>query len=517
MYKSNYLKSLANNRNFYLWLLIIISLLGTFLRLYKLGKEGFSTDELVTIRLVTDYGLFDMLDVKRPPLFLFAQHIWVSIFGTTEIAARTLNALIGAVSIPLTYVVGKQIYNRRVGIISAYFFTISVFLIYHAQTIRYYSFFALFAILSAYYYLKILNRNKKIDYIIFCIISVLSFYNHYLSVFLLFALNLHFAIHWNKFKKYQISWVVSQVLIFVLMSPRLIKGFVKMSQGKNAVMGWISMPEIYSPFGTALKFIGDIATTNRANLKNTIELTISTEIILIAILFLLVSTAIYIYKSGYNRWIKNLKLLKNNLIKKNSDKTHFLLLLLWFSIPLLMPLVLSYITGPMYINRYTIASAPALFIIIGLIFFSFRDVVPEYISVGFLTILIVPGLLSYYSEPQNIQYRESAYYLKKNAGREDLTILSGYVKGREYLWYYRDDAEFCRLPKKKSKLDDSYKKEIDSCINNRNKFWLVMQPGPHGFNSDVLSHLKSNKYNVIDYKSFYRINIYHFTRDILVD
>lgn len=109
----------------WVWLCLII-LLGAGARLYQLDRlpPGFYTDEA--------YYALDALDViagarpiyfpannGREPLFIYGLSISISVLGRTPFAVRLPAALLGTLTIPAAYALGRALFNRRVGLIMA--------------------------------------------------------------------------------------------------------------------------------------------------------------------------------------------------------------------------------------------------------------------------------------------------------------------------------------------------------------------------------------------------------------
>lgn len=135
------LKDLYNKE--YSILLILIITLGAGLRIYNLGTESYWHDEFIMVRVASEslsYIYNEALD-GRPPVYVVSAHFWIKLFGTSETATRSLSAIFGIVSIPMMYLVGKQLYNRKLGILSAFLISVSQFQIYYSQEFRYYSLF----------------------------------------------------------------------------------------------------------------------------------------------------------------------------------------------------------------------------------------------------------------------------------------------------------------------------------------------------------------------------------------
>ncbi len=120
--------------------LILIILLGTFLRVYHLNQGDVLGDEaLLGFRSV---GLTDFDEAPKqttplewfdgnipwwtklsfhdhPPLVFWIQHSFISVSGETAWAFRLPSAIFGIASIYLLYLLGKSLYEKKVGLLAA--------------------------------------------------------------------------------------------------------------------------------------------------------------------------------------------------------------------------------------------------------------------------------------------------------------------------------------------------------------------------------------------------------------
>jgi len=127
----------------YIQALIVLTVAGIFLRFYNLGYNSLWLDEATTynISLQSFTGIWQTITTGsefNPPLFYWVEHIML-IFGNSEIILRFVPAVLGVLSIPVFYLVGKEFLDRNTGIIAAAACTVSPFLIYYSQEARAYS------------------------------------------------------------------------------------------------------------------------------------------------------------------------------------------------------------------------------------------------------------------------------------------------------------------------------------------------------------------------------------------
>ncbi|MEJ1934019.1 glycosyltransferase family 39 protein, partial [Nostoc sp. NIES-2111] len=91
---------------------------------------------------------------NHPPLYFVLAHLWMNLFPNQEkyvslLAARSFPALLGAVSIPLTYGLGRLAFRSRlVGQLAAAIMAVSPYAIYLAQEARHYTLAIIWVIAS---------------------------------------------------------------------------------------------------------------------------------------------------------------------------------------------------------------------------------------------------------------------------------------------------------------------------------------------------------------------------------
>ena len=157
-------------------LLGIIMLVAAVLRLWKLGQVPFMHDEFSALLRTRFDNFHDFIQQGIMPdshpigveAFLW---IWVRIFGWSEFWVKLPFALMGIGSVYLTYLIGRQWFNRKVGLFSAAFFAVSQFTVFYSQLARPYSAGLFFVLLMAYFWHKVVFETKTTtrDYVSFAL------------------------------------------------------------------------------------------------------------------------------------------------------------------------------------------------------------------------------------------------------------------------------------------------------------------------------------------------------------
>ena len=189
---ANIRAALAGSR--YLQILLSLTLIGTVLRLYNLGFNPLWLDEATTYNIAlrslpaiwqtTTGGEFN------PPLFYWVEHFMLT-FGNSEAVLRFVPALLGILTIPLVYWIGKEFMDRNTGILAAAAVAFSPFLVYYSQEARAYSMMLFFVAFSMVFYLKALKSNDLVNWGLFGLLSALAFWSHFYALVIIGALFLY--------------------------------------------------------------------------------------------------------------------------------------------------------------------------------------------------------------------------------------------------------------------------------------------------------------------------------------
>jgi 4-amino-4-deoxy-L-arabinose transferase-like glycosyltransferase len=211
----------------YIQALIVITVIGFFLRFYNLGYNSLWLDEASTYSIsvksfaeiwqVTAAGEFN------PPLFYWVEHVMLML-GNNEIILRFIPALLGVLTIPLFYVIGKEFLDQNTGIIAAAACAMSPFLIYYSQEARAYSMMLFFVTLATIFFLKAMKSGSLTHWAFFGAFSALAFWSHFYAFVMIAALVLYALIEWaprirtefNNLKMLVLGIVVFGVLSFPL-------------------------------------------------------------------------------------------------------------------------------------------------------------------------------------------------------------------------------------------------------------------------------------------------------------
>ena len=141
-------------KDFYLFSLIVLIIIGFILRFYKLNIQSLWIDEGFSINAATQtlkyfYPKLESGFVYSGSLlntYLIA--FFIKIFKDLIFAPRLVSVIFGILSIIVTFYFGKEIYNKKIGLIAALFVTFSSIEIAWSRQARMYAQFQFFYLLS---------------------------------------------------------------------------------------------------------------------------------------------------------------------------------------------------------------------------------------------------------------------------------------------------------------------------------------------------------------------------------
>ena len=229
-------------------LLGIIMLVAAILRLWKLGQVPFMHDEFSAFTRLHYDSFLDLIrngvapDAHPAGVQVFLYY-WTQIFGWNAFWVKLPFVLMGIGSVYLIYIIGRQWFNRMVGLLSAAFFAVSEFTIFYSQLARPYSAGLFFVLLQVYFWNRVLFDTKKPTtwlWVGFALSSWLAAMMHAFSIAqagLVFLTGLFFVT-----KERRKGYWLSGLAALTLFSPNL-PIFYRQLFLNGGVGGWLSAPK----------------------------------------------------------------------------------------------------------------------------------------------------------------------------------------------------------------------------------------------------------------------------------
>jgi 4-amino-4-deoxy-L-arabinose transferase-like glycosyltransferase len=168
--------------------LAAIVVLAAALRFAALGEQSFWLDETFTDR-IAEARAGDFLDLieqgeNTPPLYYALAWLWTKVFGAGEAGLRSLSALAGTATVPVAYLIGRQVAGSRAGLLLAALVAASPFLVWYSQEARAYPLAILWTSLTLLFALRFADGSSRGDLVGWSITAALAMATHYFAAFL---------------------------------------------------------------------------------------------------------------------------------------------------------------------------------------------------------------------------------------------------------------------------------------------------------------------------------------------
>jgi uncharacterized membrane protein len=471
-------------------LLAAVLLLAAFLRFYQLGTDSLWNDEGVSLRFA---NMEEIRIVKQSeddfnyPTYYLGLHYWVALFGDSDFSLRVPSALAGLLAVFAMYKVGSLLFGRATGIMASLILALSPFHIQYSQEARVYNFMSLLALLSFYFFIKVLNERKLATQTGYVLSTSVLMYSHIYGLFIVLAQNIYVATNFlgrvlrlrHGSRPGLVEWVGLQALLFVLFIPGLV-----------LLVGWLSIPGrhewISSP---SLDWI-----YNRVLVEYS-----GSPLLLIVLLAFSLLAAIALVRSG--------------------DASKLYLLLCWLLTPVALPLAISSFSDPIFSPRYGIPASLALYLLAakgveaasGAFSRTSTRWVPWVskartvwlIAATILIVLFCKELYIYFNNLDKPQWREVAQYVDTQAQTDDLVLLEG----------RRVDEELFDRYSKRTDLETERAQSLGateaegSSVEARDSVWVVSRRPPisrsdlrlaEGFFEDTHTLVDQEQYKDLD-------------------
>jgi uncharacterized membrane protein len=160
-------------------------LLTVYLSYNYLGSRSLWFDEAFSVECAR-LSWSDLLSIiaereANGGLYFLLLKSWVSLFGSSEIAARSLSIVFAAGTVPLIYLIGRRLFTARVGITAAWLIAVNPYFIRYAQEARTYSLVLLLVSVSSYFFLRCIEEPSGKNWTAYTLATIFSAYCHFFA------------------------------------------------------------------------------------------------------------------------------------------------------------------------------------------------------------------------------------------------------------------------------------------------------------------------------------------------
>lgn len=201
--------------------ILLIVLLGGFLRFNNLGVKEFSSTELNTV-LTIELSFFDMaidrLKLGTIPFYYVLLKLFTKIFGVSEFSLRFFSAFLGTLSVYVIFLIGRFVFNSKVALIAAFLFSVSRNHLFFSQWARANSACLFFLLVSIYFFMQAVSKNENGFWKKYTLFRIIALYLYGFPIFISLAEFLHMIIFCKDKEKIK-KFLFSTALIVVFLLP----------------------------------------------------------------------------------------------------------------------------------------------------------------------------------------------------------------------------------------------------------------------------------------------------------
>lgn len=366
------------------------------LRLFHLGAWSFWHDEALTILLarkpLSDLVAITAADVHPPLYFLLVK--FFLLLGQSEVVVRLPSALCSAGAVVMLYLIGRDLFEERVGLVSSFIMTVSPLQLFYAQEARMYAQLLLLTGCAVWAFIRALRDNRRRWWGLFIASAALASYTAYFSLPIFLAMALYVLLV-DRRRERLLSFGVSLVVVVGLYLPWL---GVFFSQTRAVLASyWIETPHLLTLLTTLAGFFVGISLP-------AVWTAVSLAVTLF-VFFAILNNVRHAFSEG------------------SADSSALWWLLLWLLVPLLGTYLVS-LVRPIFQLRTVLTASLPVYLLVG---WGLIRVPHPRLNQGLFAptmMVMLLALFNFYFDPAYSKppWREAAAYVRDHAQAGDVAL-----------------------------------------------------------------------------------------------
>jgi 4-amino-4-deoxy-L-arabinose transferase-like glycosyltransferase len=467
-------------------LVLLITLLGSALRLYRLDGQSLWYDEGFSVYLARmDLGEITARTAAdiQPPLYYYLLHGWMRIFGDSERALRGLSVLFGVLTVPLMGAMGWRLFQSRLAcLLAALLVAVSPLHVWYGQETRMYALLVFLCLLASYLLLRVreapTRRQRMLLWAAYALTSSAALYTHYFAFFVLAFQVVYLLIVWLAEGRQAagLMWggLVSMAIAGLSFLPWLGHLLTRLGADVSYWPGQLKLHEVIVDI--AISWVGGESVSEQTGVLFAAVL---------GLILLLCFIALLSWAAGRREASA-----ESQLVASIDSSQSLLFLITYLLVPPVLIIALSY-NSPKFNARYAMVSHPAFLLLLagGLAALwqqsgrGLSRALGRILSVLALSAFFAVSVLANYqayADPAFARagFREVADYLRVHRDPEEAVLL---VSGHAFpvFDYYAPGTERYLLPDSPTldttrTLDYSSAESLNTWLADKTGLWLVL-------------------------------------------
>lgn len=471
-------------------LLFLVILIGIVLRGYALDAQSLWYDEAWSVKKAGEsFGaVLKTFEGSMPAFHLLILHFVMKLFGNSEVSGRFPSVMFGSFSLFLLYLVGAQIFDKKVALVASFIAAISPFHIWYSQEARAYSLLIMLSLASMWFFLKLLEGSTLWTHIGYILTTTLILYTHVEGASIMALQNLFLLYRWKKLRNLR-EWLVCQTIIFVLFSPGLLSALSFFGSGRGAgfekAVDLMAIPYTFFAYSVGFSVGPSVA---QLHVSRSLEDILPYSGILMVLFIVFASISLLGFHSLFR------------------DKEKAILISLYLLIPISSVYAISQIQPSLTYNvRYTSIAIAAYYLVLAKGVTSIRNRGLMLFLLLAIVLCSTYSLWNYYGDDRYAKEdaRSAAEYIERNSQSGDAILVVGI--DYPFAYYYGGTLPVHSIPVVRSDEAPTYLERIPG---THSRLWLVLGRTWQADPEDLVKKHFDRGYSLIDQQVFPGVRLY---------
>ncbi len=225
------------------WGVILLLICSSFFAVYH-SNAAYTSDEVWSVNTVLSDNVISALKADvHPPFYFQLLNAWVSLFGQSERAVRSLSGLLYVLGVLALYCLARELYGDELALLSAALYACSPLAILSAQFARMYALLSFLSIVSTLLYVQfwVKDRTNFWRLTAFVVVNALGTFTHIAFFFTLFGqIIFHLFYQRARFKKFAVAVCLSVIPYLLFWAPVFLRQLGTSAEG----LAWVKKPRM---------------------------------------------------------------------------------------------------------------------------------------------------------------------------------------------------------------------------------------------------------------------------------
>jgi uncharacterized membrane protein len=244
-----------------------ITILCAGLSIYHLGAASLWSDEIFSRYYADLFGLHYLVTdglskETNPPTYYLLLHAWIALWGSSEAALRSLSVVASTLCVPATYLLGRELAGKSLGLLGALIFALCPTSLYFAQETRVYALLMLAGAVLLWATAVFLRDSRSVKGAVFYVLfGALCLYLHATGLVFVVACGgavwLFLLTQGAGGRQALLKWTALNVFVLLLGVPYYLRAF---TASKSGVINYVPPAGIHQIVYCASLIVSGIVT-----------------------------------------------------------------------------------------------------------------------------------------------------------------------------------------------------------------------------------------------------------------